>query len=166
MIALKEPNAIGVYDNLDTAERTIDELRRAGFPSDEIGIIGHVGVEDAVPTPLQMHRPEDNAIAGLVRGGLVGAAVGALVILVIPGLGAVTGLGQWFEVLGGAALGAVVCGVMIAFSSFIFARPSTRLLAAELEKGHFIVTIKNSSRQEEAVDVLRRKGLLSMKQND
>jgi hypothetical protein len=150
-----EPSAIGVCDDLEKAENAIDELRQAGFASNEIGIIGHVD-DGRVPSPAAMHAPEENAINALVKGGLLGSVVGAFVILVIPGLGEVTGHGQWFEVAGGAALGACVCGALVAFASFVLWKPKTRFYAAELEKGNFIVTVKNPSRTNEAVSVLRR----------
>src|SRR5437763_7935723 len=105
--APEEPSTIGVGDNLEQAEHVIEELRRAGFQQDEIGIIGHVNPDENVPTPREMHEPEENAISGFLRGGSVGAIVGAIVILVIPGIGAVAGQGAWFDVLGGAILGAV-----------------------------------------------------------
>jgi predicted lipid-binding transport protein (Tim44 family) len=154
-----EPSTIGVCDNLEQAEHVIEELRHAGFQSDEIGIIGHVGPDEMVPTPREMHEPEENAISGFLRGGLVGGIVGGLVIMVIPGIGAVAGQGWWFDVLGGAILGAVVCGLMVAFGTFAFSRPTTRYMAAELEKGRFIVTVKNAARKDEAIAVLHRQGV-------
>jgi hypothetical protein len=160
MIASNEPSAVGIFDNLDKAERTIDELRRAGFEPNEIGIIGHVGPDQTVPTPPETHVPEENAVNAFARGGIIGALVGAVVMLAIPGLAEIAGLGRWFEVVGGAALGAIVCGLLVAFGSFVFMRPKTRVYAAELDKGHFIVTVKNSARKEEAVSVLRRQGVL------
>ena len=152
-----EPSTIGVYDNLEKAERAIDELRRAGFASEEIGIIGHVA-DEKVPTPPQMQAPEDNASNALIKGGILGGLVGAFVALVVPGLGEISGLGRWFEVVGGAAVGACVCGVLMAFGSFLFWRPTTRFLAGELEKGNFIVTVKNPARKEAAASVLRHEG--------
>jgi hypothetical protein len=68
----------------------------------------------------------------------------------------VAGLGRWFDVVGGAALGACVCGVLLAFGSFLFWRPKTRFYAGELEKGNFIVIVKNPVRKNEATAVLRR----------
>ena len=67
-----EPLAVGVYDDLEKAERTMDALRRAGFPAEEIGIIGNVDnqKQSAVPTPANLKVPEANA-----RNGLVGGAV-------------------------------------------------------------------------------------------
>ncbi len=128
-----DPSAIGVYDDLAKAERAIDELRRAGFKGDEIGIIGHVA-DGAVPTPPQMHAPEENAVLALARGGILGAIVGAFVILVVPGLGEVAGVGHWFDVLGGAVLGAAICGVVLAFGSFIFSRPGCASMSPNWRK--------------------------------
>jgi hypothetical protein len=159
MNAPNEASAVGVFDDLDSAENTINELRQAGFQADEIGIIGHVNQDPTVPTPPAMNAPEGNAITGFVKGSVLGTIVGTLVIVVIPGLGAIAGAGHWFEIIGGAALGAVAGGVLIAFSSFVFARGKTRFLAAELEKGRFVVTVKNPGRKEEAASVLRRRGI-------
>lgn len=156
MATTQDPTAVGVYDDLDSAERTIDELRRAGFSSEEVGIIGHIAQEGAVPTPPETHAPEDNAINGFLRGALIGATAGVFVMLAIPGIGAVAGFGRWFEILGGALLSAIICGVLIALSSFVFMRPRTRLYAQALEKGQFIVTVKNPARKEEAVSLLRQ----------
>lgn len=157
MTTLQDPSAVGIYNDLETAERRIDELRRAGFSEEEVGIIGHVGSEETVPTPLEMHEPEENAITGLIRGAIIGAITGAFVILVIPGLGEVAGLGRWFDVLGGGILGAIVCGLLVAFASFVFMRPKSRLFAAALERGLFIVTVKNPARKQEAISVLRQR---------
>lgn len=154
MTSIHDPSAVGVYNDLDTAEQKIEQLRRAGFSPEEVGIIGHVGLDETVPAPLQMHEPEDNAITGLIRGALIGAIAGAFVVWVIPGIGEVAGLGRWFDVLGGAILSAVICGVLVAFASFVFMRPRTRLYAAALEHGQFIVTVKNPARKEEAASVL------------
>lgn len=148
------PSAIGVYDDLEQAEHAIDELRRAGFVSEEIGIIGHVGTEK-IPTPPEMNAPEENAMTGMVQGGILGAIVGAFVVIVVPDLGEVAGLGPWFDIVAGAALGAAVCGVLVAFGSFLFWQPRTRFYVAELDKGNFIVTVTNPARKNEADAVLR-----------
>ncbi len=46
-MATKDTLSVGVFDDLETAQRSINDLRRAGFGQEEIGIIGHVG--DAKP---------------------------------------------------------------------------------------------------------------------
>src|SRR5579871_6050166 len=112
--------AVGVFDSLDQAERSIAELRHAGFQTEEIGIMGHVE-NQRVPAPPQTRAPEENAITGLVMGAVWGAVIGFLVILIIPGLGVLSDLGRWFEILGGAILGAVVGGVVFAFGTLTLA---------------------------------------------
>jgi hypothetical protein len=158
MTETKEPSAVGVYDDLENAERTLDELRRAGFSSNEIGIIGHVGDRE-VPVPPQWNEPEMNATEGFVKGGLFGAIIGLVVILAIPGLGHVAGQGLWFDLVGGIVLGAVLGSVLIALSTFVFMRRTNRLYAAELEHGRFVVTVKNPQRKDEAISVLKRRGM-------
>jgi hypothetical protein len=148
-------SAMGVFNNLDKAEKTVDQLRRAGFPSAQIGIIGHVEGQP-IPTPLGMRTPEDNATNSVLRGGILGALIGVIVSAVIPGLGELSGLGTWFEILGGAVLGGSVGGVILAFGSLLFSRPNSRLVARELESGHVIVTVTSPDRNDEAVSVLRR----------
>jgi len=150
-------SALGVFTDLDKAERSVNELRRAGFAASEIGIIGHVG-NAQIPIPLGMRAPEDNARESLAYGGILGAIIGTVVIVVIPGLGALSGNGPWFEVLGGAVLGAAIGGALLAFSSFIFTRPRSRLIAHELDNGNVIVTVKSADRANEAMSLLRSGG--------
>jgi len=150
-------SALGVFTDLDQAEHSVTELRRAGFAASEIGIIGHVG-NRLIPVPLAMRAPEDNAAEGLTYGGILGAIIGTIVMLVIPGLGDLSGAGKWFEFVGGAVLGAAVGGVLLAFGSFGFSRPRSRLIAHELDSGNVIVTVRSSHRADEAMSLLRRGG--------
>jgi hypothetical protein len=156
-----ETTAVGVFDDLAQAEQSLDELRRAGFSSEEIGIIGHVdaGKQSAVPTPTSLKPPEDNAIQGVLGGALMGALIGGLVILVIPGIGWISGQGRWFEILGGIILGAAVGGPLFAFGSMFFSRARARRYARELDRGRFIVTVSNPQRRDEAVSLLRRQAV-------
>src|SRR5262245_21652503 len=155
-----EPLSVGVFDDLQKAERTIDELRHHGFHDEEIGIIGHVGEErDAIPTPLGMKAPEWNATRGVTAGGIYGAIIGAMIALVVPGLGAVTEFGRWFEIAFGAVLGAVMGGVLLAFGSLFFSRLQGRFYESELARGRFIVTVKNPARHREALAVLRHEAV-------
>jgi hypothetical protein len=158
----KQPLSVGVYDDLESAERTIDQLRQHGFRDDEIGVIGHMGQEmDAVATPLAMKAPERNAVHGVSSGGIIGAIIGIFVVLVIPGLGELSGFGRWFEIVGGAVLGAAAGGFLLAFGSLFFSRLQGRFFEAQLEKGRFLVTVKNPQRHQEALNLLRRQAVHS-----
>ena len=160
-MAAQDTQSVGVFNNLDAAQRSVDELRQHGFRQDEIGIIGHMDEKQPVSAPAAMKRPEHNVIHGVRTGGLFGALIGALVILVIPGLAWVAEAGQWFEILGGAILGAAAGGVLFAFGTLMFSRPSSRVYQRDLEQGRFIVTVKNPERQQEALHVLGREAVHS-----
>lgn len=158
-----EQLTVGVFDDLNRAEKTIDELRRHGFREDEIGIIGHMGHElDAVPTPLGMKAPEWNAVRGIYAGAIFGALIGLMVILAIPGLSQLSGMGYWFEVVGGVVLGSVIGAVFLAFGGLFFSRLIGSFYEAQLEKGRFLVTVKNPRRREEAVQLLQRRAVHSV----
>ncbi len=158
-----EPQSVGAFDDLASAEQTIDELRRHGFSDEDIGIIGHVGEErDTVPTPLGMKSPEWNVTRGVSMGGLYGAVIGTMVALVTPGLAEVTGLGRWFEITFGTVLGAAMGGFLLAFGGFLFSRLQGRFYEGELEKGRVIVTVKDPSRYQEALGVIRRRAVRSV----
>ncbi|MCI0740073.1 MAG: general stress protein [Gemmataceae bacterium] len=163
-MAVKDTLSVGVFEDLETAQRSIEDLRRAGFGQEEIGIIGQMGdAQLTVPTPAQMKAPEENAVNGMISGAAQGAVVGVLVLIVLPGLSEVTGLGRWFEILGGAILGAVAGGCLFAFASLFLSRAKSRFYQGQLEQGRFIVTVKNPERHQEALSVLSRKAVFSDK---
>ena len=155
----REPSAVAVFDDLEHAERGIHELQKAGFASQEIGIIGHVSPDQqTVPTPPQVTHSEVHTMKGVLKGGIWGTIVGLLVIAIIPGLGEVSGFGRWFEVVAGGVFGAAVGGAVFAFGSLALTRPESRYLESELRRGRFIVTVANPNRREEASSVLRQEG--------
>ena len=108
--------------------------------------------------PSEVKPPEENVVQSLLFGSLLGAVIGGLVILVIPGIGWVSGAGTVFEVLGGVALGAAAGGMMAAFAGLILAQSRARRIATELHKGHVVVAVKTANRTHEAQTVLRRHG--------
>lgn len=155
-MATQHKHSVGVFASLDAAQRTVANLREHGFTADEIGIIGgHVQDESVpVPVPPQLRAPERNIPRAVAAGGVFGALIGALVLAVIPGLGWVTGSGRWFELLGGAILGAAVGGVLFALAGLGFSWPRSRLYERELQEGRFIVAVQSDRRQREALAVL------------
>ncbi len=143
---------------LALAEQAIGELRRAGFDSDEIGIIGHVGDKDGV-RPAEMRKPEWNVTDAMFRGGVLGGVTGIVVILAIPALSRIANLGFVFDVLGAGILGAGIAGMLMAVASLRYFTPKSRFYDAELQEGRFIITVKNPSRKEDAVSILNRPGV-------
>jgi hypothetical protein len=159
IMADKQDSTAGVFTNLEQAERSVEDLQSAGFPREQISVVGNVRPDDpAFPASSAVNAPEENAIEGVVVGGLVGAVVGAVVLLAIPGLGEVTGTGYWFELLGGLLLGAAVGGCLFAFAGLFLSSRRARYLNSQMQQGRYVVSVRGEQRQAEAADVLRRGG--------
>jgi len=107
---------IALYDNLDAAQRVVQDLIDAGLSRDSISIVandvrGDYGAYMAdVPAEGQQHvGPAEGSAFGSVVGGLTGLLVG-LGALAIPGIGPVIAAGPLVAGLAGAVTGAVAGG--------------------------------------------------------
>src|SRR5207244_11938310 len=104
-VSTQTTGLIATFADRRRADRFLEELRRAGFPKDEIGV--------ASPQPAAPETPvEEGAAAGAVTGGVLGAFAGALATGLIPGVGPVIAAGLLAGVLGGGAAGAATGGVL------------------------------------------------------
>ncbi len=148
--------AVGVFDTAVLAEKCVEELRRAGFAADEIGII------EPDPDPASTTLADGNATgdarssgvrrlgtAGAVIGGLLGAATA----LVIPGAGPVIAGGILATALGGATI-----GFTVVLAGFGMSAPRATFYERQLEQGRTIVTVNVAGRYQEATDILRAGG--------
>src|SRR5947209_20026131 len=97
---------VGVFADRAEAERAVDDLVRAGFTTDQIGVVVRGG-EAAHTRPVVQAdvTPEEGAAAGAVTGGVLGTLAGVGVALTIPAVGPALALGILAGVLGGATLG-------------------------------------------------------------
>ena len=97
----------GVFRTRAAAEQAIQQVHRAGIPADKTtlltpGSADQIGKEiQTVPTDSTEQPGMGNAIGALVGGG-IGLTGGAILMALVPGVGAVTALGM----LGAAVLGA------------------------------------------------------------
>src|SRR5947209_3606354 len=96
---------IGVFAHRRQAQQYVEELKRAGFRDDEIGV--------ATPGGEEPHLVEESAVAGAITGGAMGVFAGmALALGLIPGVGPVLLGGVLASILGGAAVGATAGGML------------------------------------------------------
>lgn len=105
----------GVFATRPAAEHALQEVHKAGIPSDKITLLTP-GSKDqiqkevqAVPTEAAEQPGMGNAIGALVGGG-IGFTGGSILMALVPGLGPVTALGLLGAAILGAA-GAAVGGV-------------------------------------------------------
>jgi len=97
----------GVFATRPAAEHALQQVHRAGIPSDKITLLTPGSADQVqkemqdVPTEAAEQPGMGNAIGALLGGG-IGFTGGAVLMALVPGLGPVTALG----LLGAAVLGA------------------------------------------------------------
>lgn len=151
--------AVGVFSDRVQADRAVDELRRVGFRTDQIGVVAPG--EKAVKT--EKAPSGDHALAGAATGAAAGAAAGGLVGLgilagVIPVLGPVIAGGTLAVILANAAGGAAIAGVLGGLIGLGIPEEEARHYEGELRNGRTLVTVKAGNRFDEACAILRKLG--------
>ncbi len=143
---------VAIFTDYDLARRAIDELKRAGYSEEEIGYLQRV---DALPSGDDIGG---GAATGAVGGGVVGGILGAVASLLIPGLGPAIAGGILAATVGGALVGATAGGFVGALTNMGVSESQARFYQKELASGHTIVTVKASTGQEDAMEILRANG--------
>jgi hypothetical protein len=150
--------AIGVFPDWAHVEQAVDELRRAGFRTDQVGFVTRNGtglITDATDPEV---RAETGAAAGAVTGGLLGALLGGVAAVSIPGIGPVLAAGLLAGVLSGTAAGAWGGGLLGALVGLALPEEEARHYQEEVRAGRTLVTVQAGDRYVEAVDILCRCG--------
>lgn len=134
---------IATFADRSHAEFYADELKRAGFTDDEIGVLG----------PQRPAEDTDGeATAGAITGGMVGALAGAVATGLIPGIGPVLATGLLTGILGGATTG----GVLGALVGLGIHEEKARHHEQQVLEGHTLVVVQAIGRGGEALAILRR----------
>src|SRR5262249_36416411 len=136
---------IGTFADRRVAEHFVDELRRAGFGEEQIGVVMPGG---SPPPPAE----GDTNLAGALTSGAVGAFAGlALAVGLLPGVGPVMAGGLLAGSLGGAAVGGVL-GSLLAHG---LSEEEARHHEGQLRDGRSLVVVQAAGRTAEALAILR-----------
>ena len=108
---------VAVFVDQDTAEQAIAELRQAGLPEDDIVVLPGKEASELTPSHSTV-RPAQGAFEGALSGGIVGAALGLLGALLLPGVAPEVAGGLVGVLLAGGLLGAVAGGLIGALVTF------------------------------------------------
>jgi len=157
---IKRATVVGVFRTRDQAERAVEELRRAGFMDDQIGLV----VRDASGKPVHATNSEntyldEGAVTGMVAGAGAGAIIGLGVLAgVIPVVGPILAVGALGTVLLNAAGGAALAGLAGALIGWGVPAEEAEYYEAEVKAGRFLVTVAADGRAAEARAILDRFG--------
>jgi hypothetical protein len=160
-MAANEPGGVvALFDDRTHAERALDELIRAGFRPDQVGMAVRDGGEAVEAPPLEPDTKEsEGAVTGVVAGGTLGGLVGAaLAAGMVPGVGPVVAGGLLLGALGGAAAGAAGGGLLGTLIGLNVPEEHARHFERHFHSGRTLVVVHAGDRSGEAADVLRRHG--------
>jgi uncharacterized protein (TIGR02271 family) len=148
---------VGVFHDRNDADRAVDELRRAGFRNDQIGVVakrddsyGDTATDD------EGSEAGTGAVAGMVAGAGIGGLVGLGIIAgVIPVLGPVIAGGTLATILANAVGGAAIAGVTGALIGAGIPEKEAEYYQGEFEAGRTLVTVQCDGNASEAITILR-----------
>lgn len=152
------PLLIGVFPGYAEARRTVEELRRAGYRDDQIGVLGpdrgevtSSGGGSGLPNdPLGTHW-EEGAGIGAAAGATAGAGLGLAVLAgVIPPLGPVIAGGTLIALLASAGAGAATGTAVGGILGLGIPEDHARVYEGELRAGRVLVTVRPEGGQDEA----------------
>lgn len=155
---------IGLYDNLDEAHETVQELVRRGIAradisiavKDETGLLTrHVGSEgdqeQLDPDDLDYLVDEAGDEAAAAKGMEIGAALGGIAGLLmglgvptLPGLGPVLAAGPLLAMLSGTGIGAVTGGMIGALTRSGVENADANVFAEGIRRGGTLVMVDAS----------------------
>lgn len=141
-----------LYDDGVHARAVVDELKAAGLPADDIGIIGSSRGKGRMTAAVERDADEDhghtiNRSAGI--GAALGGAAGLLAGLgafVLPGIGGVVAAGWLASALAGAVAGGAAGGVVGALIEAGLSEDDAAAYAEGVRRGGTLVTVKVMAR--------------------
>src|SRR5262249_44523791 len=159
MIAQQRSTIVGGFDDRQQADRAVDELRRAGFRDDQIGVAwrheeGEFDVEGSGDATDET-RAGTGAMAGVLAGLGLGAVAGIGVLSgVIPVIGPAIAGGTLGVILTNAAAGAGIGGLVGALVGAGIPEDEAQYYQGEFEAGRTIVTGQADGRADAAMGIL------------
>jgi len=161
---------VGVFEDRQKANQAVNELLKAGFRQDQIGVaMRHE--EAASGEWTESDAGESHAGTGALAGVLAGLGLGALAGIgvlagVIPVVGPAIAAGTLGVMLSNAAAGAGIVGLAGALIGAGVPEEEAKYYHGEFEAGRAIVTVTADGRADEATAILRRCGGYDMSTRD
>ena len=129
----------GVYASHEKAIEAVQELKRAGYPVEQVSLIGKaVIIDDLMHVRHNRWIKNTPAIIGAILGPILGLLTG-IKIFAIPGLGFLFGTGAGLGALAGFSLGIAGGGVISLLATLVIKRRAILKYHEHLEEKGFQV---------------------------
>src|ERR1700730_258814 len=166
-IVSKNTAVFGIYKNRNSAEKAVDNLISAGFPSGDVSVL----LPDIQSSKDMAHeknsKAPEGATAGVAAGGAAGGTLGLLVGiggLAIPGLGPFIAAGPIVAALAGLGVGGAVGGMVGALAGMGIPEYEAKLYEGHVKEGGVLLSV-HCDRSEEvsrAKDILPHSGAIDI----
>jgi heat induced stress protein YflT len=163
MASNKNKSVIGLVSTEAEASRIVDELRRAGFSSDDVSALfpDKQGTRDFAHE--KNTKAPEGAVTGAGAGGVLGGGLGLLAgigAIAIPGLGPFIAAGPIMAALSGAAVGATVGGITGALIGLGIPELEAKRYESKVKDGNILLSVhvENGDEQKKAKEILERSG--------
>jgi len=146
---------VGVYDTHEKAIEAVEKLKRAGFPVQQVSLIGKaVVIDDLMRVKNNRKIKNAPAIIGAILGPLLGILTG-LKLFAIPGLGFLFGIGAILGALAGFSLGIVGGGILSLIAILVIKSRSVLKYHEHIEeKGFQVIAHGNNEEVNKAKEIL------------
>jgi len=163
MTKSKQKVAAGVFETRAEADRAVEELQRAGFRRDQIGVAARNADGSVKDTASHGDAEMENAGTGLAAGAAAGAGIGGLIGLgvlagVVPVIGPAIAAGTLGVILSNAAGGAAIAGLTGALIGWGMTKEDAAYYETEMKAGRYLVTVHTDDRFDEAWRILHLHG--------
>jgi hypothetical protein len=151
-----------VYDDYETAQNVVRDLKAAGLADSSIGLVASnaegwhkPGADTVDPVHDKARKGNDDRVTGATTGGGLGAIAGGTVgvltglgLLAIPGVGPVVAAGWLAATAAGAVAGGTAGGIIGTLAGTGTSKENAELYAEALRRGGAIVTAHVSDDEE------------------
>lgn len=149
---------IGVYETHDSAVKALDELKRSGFPTKQLSVVGKA---DLVNNHIHVKTSDVPERAELSAGVIAGTVLGILTgvgIFAIPGLGFLYGAGALVGAFAGFDFGIMAGGLTAVLTGIGMEAANAAKYEKHLNEGKFLVFAQGDEKQiAQAEEVLHSK---------
>ena len=152
------------------AERIVDRLKAAGFPSDSISVLFADKSETRSFADDEDTKAPERAAKGATTGAGIGAVLGWLAgigLLAIPGVGPFIAAGPIMGALGGAASGAAAGGIIGALTGLGVPEHEAKVYDERIRSGNVLVSVHTDdvSRSIDAKEIFVAEGADNVRTN-
>jgi hypothetical protein len=150
---------VGVFTSTGEARKAFDELRRAGFTNEHLGVAGR---DDEMRKEVTGDL-DSKAAVGAATGAAAGAGIGLLwglgvVANLVPAIGPVIASGTVAALAASAATGAAAAGIAGALIGAGIPDEHATYYEAEVKEGRILLTVKADGFASDAQRIIRQCG--------